>query len=786
MYRLRILGGAALDRDGATQDSFGSQRKTLALLALVAVARTQGISRERLAAFLWPESDADRSRGALNQALYAMRRRLDAPDLFLGGAQLRLNPSCIDSDVDAFLAALESRDLVQAAGLYAGPLMDGFHLTGAPEFEQWLDAERNVLARRHAAALEQLAVDAEARGDHATAVGWWRRLQADDPLSGRITLRLMRALSDAGEQAAALRCARGHEALLRDELGTAPDAEVAALAARLLDHPAESQVDPEPSLPAPATASLPGTGAPDPLDMAPASRSRQTARPVAASAVPAPRQDRSRPLRVAAATGAVLIVIALGLLLQRVWRGLPVDAPVGAYIAVMPFANAGGDRASDHVPDGLTDELIAGLSAVDGLSVAPRAAVARLRRRGLHPQAIADSLGVAAVVHGNLTRTGDVLHINARMVSARDSAVVWAATYERDLRDLMAVQQEMTRAIVEALRLPATAAPGTAVAGRLTSDAEAYELYLRGRHSWRMRTRDALLQAVVYYEEAVERDPAFAAAYAGLADTYVNLSNFGYRDPEEALARAEVAADRALALDPGLAEAHASKGFALASRLDFREAEASFHRAMALKPAYTWAHHYYTLLLLMLGRTEDALEHNRHALSTDPLSVPANATRGIILCQQGDLAGARRELERARSLSPDVPLVAYYLGVVRASGGDHDEAILLLEQAAGQAPDFPGVQGALAWVYRRTNRQRAADSILAGLESEARTGGPRPRVNLAFAYAALGRTDAAFTLLQDVRWDVPSLIELRADPLLAPLRSDRRYTALLHSLGADP
>ncbi|HSJ07865.1 MAG TPA: BTAD domain-containing putative transcriptional regulator, partial [Longimicrobiales bacterium] len=519
MFRVRLLGGAALEQDGIVLDSVGSQRKTMALLALIAVARGQGISRERIAAYLWPESDTDRARGALKQALHVVRRRLGTPDLFLGGGQLRLNPLYIESDVDAFLSALEEDDPERAVGLYAGPLLDGFHLPGTAEFEQWTDAERDSLARRHAAALEQLAGAAEARGDHAAAVAWWRRLQADDPLSGRVTVRLMRAMHAAGEYAAALRCARVHEALLREELGSAPDPEVAALAASLLADPAEREIAREERLPQNAAAAAQAG------DDAQSLRATETVHPGAATvdpgaatATPARRPARSRQVRPAQVAGIVLVLIAFVVPMQRSWRGSPPrEPPASAHIAVMPFANAGGDAANDHVLEGLTDELIAALDAVDGLNIAPRTAVAALRRRGLHPQAIADSLGAAAVVEGNVSRIGDFLHINARLASAPSGDVLWAATYERPLRDLIAVQEEMTRAIIDAMRLPAVDAPGE-LAGRLTSDPEAYELYLRGRHSWRMRTRDALLQAVVYYEQAVERDPAFSAAYAGLAD----------------------------------------------------------------------------------------------------------------------------------------------------------------------------------------------------------------------------------------------------------------------------
>ena len=241
MFRLRTLGGAALERDGVTLDSVGAQRKTLALLTLLAVSRSQGISRERLAAYLWPESDTERARGALKQALHVVRRQIGSPDAILGTSELRLNPSYIESDVGVFLGALERGKLEVAAGLYGGPFLDGFYLPGTPEFEQRVSTQRDELARRYASALERLASDAEARGDSEVAIEWLRRLQTADPLSARVTLRLMSAFNAVGERVAALRCAQIHEVLLEEELGSPPDPEVAALAKRIREEPVRSK-----------------------------------------------------------------------------------------------------------------------------------------------------------------------------------------------------------------------------------------------------------------------------------------------------------------------------------------------------------------------------------------------------------------------------------------------------------------------------------------------------------------------------------------------------------------
>jgi DNA-binding SARP family transcriptional activator len=230
MLTLRTFGGLSVAGSG-TSGGVAPQRRQLALLALLAGAR--GVSRDKLLAYLWPESDAERSRHALNQALYALRRDLGADAVLTAGAELRLNPAAITADVAELEAALECGDGARAAALYAGPFLDGFFLEDAPEFERWVDAERARLAHRASAAMESLATAAAARGDHHAAAGWWRRLADADPLNSRLALLLIRSLAASGDRAGALRHATSHAALLREELDVPPDPQITAIARRL-------------------------------------------------------------------------------------------------------------------------------------------------------------------------------------------------------------------------------------------------------------------------------------------------------------------------------------------------------------------------------------------------------------------------------------------------------------------------------------------------------------------------------------------------------------------------
>ena len=231
MYRLRTLGGFSLEREGVTLDQIRVHRKAHALLAVLAAQG--GTSRERLTALLWPESDTERAKGSLKQAIHLLRRQFDTPDLLLGTAELRLNPERVESDVSLFYHALEDEDPTSAVRCYGGPFLDGVHLSGTSEFGRWVEARRGELARQYLAALEQLARAAEAQGEYAAAAGWWRRLQNTDPLNSRVAVNLMLALEAAGDLTAALQHARIHEAVVGQELGITPDPAVGALAERL-------------------------------------------------------------------------------------------------------------------------------------------------------------------------------------------------------------------------------------------------------------------------------------------------------------------------------------------------------------------------------------------------------------------------------------------------------------------------------------------------------------------------------------------------------------------------
>jgi serine/threonine-protein kinase len=770
MLRLHTFGGCFLDRDGVRLDAFSGQRKGLALLAMVAGSR-HGVTREALLAVFWPESDEERARTSLRQLVHAMRTQLGTPDLLLPAADLRLNPDVIASDVGDFRAAIDGGDPAAAVACYAGPFLDGFFLKGADGFERWASAERAMLAHDAARALESLAGRAAEAGDLRASADWWRRLAQLDPLSARGAIGLMRALDAAGDRGAALRHARVFDALVRDEVGADPDPSVAALAEQLR------------RLPPPTRDGGRGAAAPsvvsEPL--------------AAAESPPAARRPRRWLVPLAA---VALMVMWLGV------RGgsppttgiaaspptLPGRATVPpASVAVLVFANTSGDAHDEHLSDGLTDELIAALGKVPGLKVTGRTSSFALRGRALSVRAIADTLGVATVLEGSWRRVGRRLRVSAQLVSARDGAVLWSESYDRELANVIGLQEDIARAIVGALRARLVEpGPPTLAFGAGTSDPAAYELYLQGRYIfWARPGRDGTLRAIEYFEQAIARDPKYARAYSGASDGYLRLANFGYAAPQELFAKSKVAARRALALDSTLGEAHASLAHAvLLSDFAWADAEREFRRAIALDPGYAFTRGPFAICLSSQGRIAEALAQLDTAHVIDPLAIWVGNLRGRLLLAAGRPDDAIRVLLQVLALNPEMELAYQQLGHAYLRKGMAAEGIAALRRSAAMSGPRDSAQ--LAYAYAVTGQRTAARSILRTLLDPSRSGGALP-FHIAMAYAGLGEPDSAFAWLErGYATKASFMVGVKVETAFVPLHGDPRWAPLLRRMGLTP
>ncbi len=771
MLRLLTFGGLRLTSSEGEPAPGLSQRRRLALLAFVASAGSAGVSRERVLAHLWPDSDLERARHALAQLVYSLRRSAGGANLVVGDTELRLDPASVTSDVGDFLAALSAGEPARAAACYAGSFLEGVHLPEAPEFERWLETERRHLATLAWRALDAVAREGAAVGDVEGVAEARRRQVQIEPYDAPSNLAYMEALAACGRREAALSHARTYERLVRAELELEPDPRIGALADRLRAAP------PMPSRGDPAPA--PGAGAATPaIAAAPAA---QAAPEPAAATTEARRRFGTR--RWLAALPAVALVAFVALAAARRSPRPPAELPIDA-IAVLPFANLSGDPANDYLSDGVTEDLISRLSQVDGLRVAARTSSFAFRGRAIPVQEIGRALQVGAVVEGSFRREGDTVRVVTRLVHARSGFELWSRTYDRPMGNLLHLQDEVALAVASQLRRelrsPARPAPAAMSAPAL----HAYTLTLRARYAWHLRSEAALREAIVLFDSARVADPANAAALAGLASAWLLLPTYGSVPPREAYPRARAAADSALALDPQLAEARAVS--ALLHELqdwDWVGAEREFAALLEQSPNTVTARHWRALNLLVLGRAAEARAEVRVAARLDPLAPSIGAAVAAVDYFAGmpdSAAAAARRLLASDSLYAPA---RNWLGLALLERGDTAEALRQLELAVAQSERVPVFVASLAYARARLGHADSAHAELARLRSEVRGRYLSP-VSLALVHAALGERDEAFRLLAQAREARdPGLLTLACDPKARVLAGDPRYASLLATLG---
>ena len=677
MFILKLLGGASVERSGTPVPGRAARGHRLALLALL--ARGRPLSRDRVLALLYPESDTDRGRRALSDTLYLLRGALGEEVLLAPGDELRLNPDVIRSDVAEFERLLDEGRREEAVRGYTGPFLDGFHLAESAEFEQWVDGERDRLGARYSEALERLAEGSEGSGEWSAAVAWWRRLAVLEPANGRIALRLMLALDAAGDRAGALQHARVHSALLKEEYDAEPDPEMVALTERLRREPVARA--------APVT--LPAvTGA-----LPPPAESGKGPEPRARSADPAPTLAGPRRPRRNLAVALTMATIGFAFLALILARARSDAAETGGAaaaaeaspgprsIAVLPFANLSADPENEYFSDGLTEQLIGVLSRIEGLRVAARTSSFAVAGGELDVREIGDTLGVAAVLEGSVRRDGGRLRVSARLADTESGYQIWSEEYDRELADIFAVQEEIARAIAHALEVTLAAADG--VPARRNPTLEAYDLYLRGTFVRNKLTEDALSRAVDFFDRAIQLDSSYALAHAGKATAIAPLVWYGHLPRAQGYPAMRAATNRALELDETLGEAHVAQGMAyFYFEWDWPAAEREFQRAIALNPSDQHAHHMYANFLVAQGRLDEGIAERLRALELDPLSHRSGMLLGRDYFVAGRYDEAIEQYRRAMEIDSTSPLAlgigqegSFGLADVYARQGRNDEAL---------------------------------------------------------------------------------------------------------------
>lgn len=797
-FRLRAFGSLALlgSAGETVVGEHGQQRRRLALLAALAAAGEHGRTRDQLLLLFWPDASQSRARHSLDQLVYAIRTSI-GDDVFAGANPLRLNPDTVRSDVGDFNDAIARDDLEAAVQQYSGPFLDGFYLSDAPEFEQWMDAERARLARSYSGALERLAERAEAAGDHAIAVGWWRRLSEADPVSSKAAIGLMRALAGVGDHAAALRHAEHYERVVRQELGTGAGPAIAAMAAELRAAasahtlPAShGTTDAAFAADQPARSDRPAPPAAAPTESATPVQQPATSATDSSPQIEVASADRPARGRLVPALLAIGAIVGLGAMSTLLFRSdtsprnqagvTPVTA--ARSIVVLPLTNLSAAPADAPLVDGLTEELIGMLSRIEGLRVIARSSAFAFRNSELAVDAIADSLHVANVLAGSVQKDGQRLRVQVRLIDARDGSTRWSETYDRELKDIFAVQSEIASAVARELDLRLGARSVSAIQRRPTRSIAAYELYLRGRDPVLFRSDDGAHRGLAYLQQAVALDSTFAAAHANMAYMYMLISGrVDVPQTNEFIRLAKAAAHKAVALDPLLPEAHAAVGVTgLVHLQDLAGAETAFKRALAL-PGYSRAREHLARLYLATGRPVEGLAETERAVQEDPVSATAAADLGQALCVNRRYEEGLAQLARLATLQPPLRRIGGFVGTCHAMRGAWQDAVATLQPTAAEIQDPLGASALYGYALARAGRADEARGRLPGLVARWRLG-RKTAFRIALIHAGLGDYDEAVLWL-DRSIDDFSLQGVVMYPIFADLHAHPGFERIRSRLG---
>jgi TolB-like protein len=470
---------------------------------------------------------------------------------------------------------------------------------------------------------------------------------------------------------------------------------------------------------------------------------------------------------------------------ERAVGAAPLAAPK-VTLAVLPFVDLSGNARYGYFSDGLTDEMITQLGRLnpERLGVIGRTSAMQYRSTSKSLQRIGRELGVTYLLEGSVRRGGSHVRISARLIQASDQTHRWTGSYERELRDVLALQSDVARAIARQIEIKLAPRERERLAAAATVDPRSYEDYLKGRYLWNVRTQEALQKSIRCFERAIRNEPRHAAAYAGLADSYLTLQDADLIPPRRAIRTAKQAAAKALEIDETLAEAHVSLAHAHFHELDWAAAGREFGRGIELNPSYSTAHFYYANYLLSVGRSAEAIEEARSARALDPVSLAAQANVAMILCLAGQPDQAIEQSLAA--LETDANYAPAHEDLGRAYGLKHmhHRAIAAFRRAVGISKRrSPRYLASLAHAYAVAGKRKDALGLLGELDRLAET---RYVSSYAFAltFVGLGDNENAFTWLARARRECSSAVPfIGVEPRLAPLHSDPRFRQLLVRVG---
>jgi DNA-binding winged helix-turn-helix (wHTH) protein/tetratricopeptide (TPR) repeat protein len=482
-------------------------------------------------------------------------------------------------------------------------------------------------------------------------------------------------------------------------------------------------------------------------------------------------------------------VVALGVFLilvrMAVRRGAnpAQEAATLRSLAVLPFQTLGAKGADEYLGLGMADALITKLGNTGKIIVRPTSAIQKYADKELSPQVAGLEQGVDAVLDGRIQRASDRVRLTVQLIRVRDGVQLWGESFDKEFTDIFALEDSLSERVAQSIPLKLTGEETRRFIKRSTERPDAYEAYVKGRYFWNKRTEIGMRRGLEYFHQAIALDPTFAEAYVGVADSYGTLGLYAMLPPKEAFPAAKEAAKRALEMDDGLAEAHASLGF-IHFYYDWNatDAIAEFRRALADNPNYAMAHSWYSENLAAMGRFQESVAEAQHAMEDDPLSLIIGSNAGWTLSLAGKSDEAIEVLKKAIDIDPGFPRTHFRLGRAYAQKKSYELAIAELERAVNLSTGDACYKGSLGYVYAISGRENQARKVLQDLQS--RLGQPYvPSYAIALVYAGLGENDHAMSWLQRAFDDrSTSMVYLRLDPELSSLHSDPRFEQLSHRI----
>jgi TolB-like protein/Tfp pilus assembly protein PilF len=507
--------------------------------------------------------------------------------------------------------------------------------------------------------------------------------------------------------------------------------------------------------------------------------------PVEAEGAGRIRATRRFPSWLAWAGVAVLGLLAAAYALSH-GRARNPEQPKINSLAVLPLKNLSGDPTQEYLSDGMTEALIGRLASMHGLRVISRTSVMRFKNPQLSVPEIAKMLRVDAIVEGSVMREGNRIRVTAHLIRGATDTHFWSETYDRELKDVFAVQAELAQSIAEKVQVTVTGEEHARLTAARSVAPEVYESYLKGRFVFdTSNTRAGVDESIVYFDRAIRLDPTFAPAYVGLAIAYNDLGTVSVgAPPEEMRPKAASAARKALVLDPDFVEAHVLLADVLQEQFHWADAEAEYRRALELSPNDADAHAGLAFWLLSQGRTDEALTWEQRGRELDPLSV-SGANIGWILFQSHRFDQAIHELHSALAVDPNETTALSYLGFALVANNQPAEAIPVLEKAVSVSKGSPAAIGVLIRAYAHAGRRGDALRLLTELEKRKKAGYV-PAGAFVNAYLGLGETDQAFAWLEQAYKEQSNILQfLKVHPYFDPIRSDPRFVDLVRRVGLN-